>query len=156
MTPAEPTKRCPFCAEEILVAAVKCKHCGTDLTQAVAVRRTTAIKTWFNLAVFTALASWAAYSWWSYREHARTAEITENAKNYEADERYDRAVDALDRFRPASLSDAARLVGEDPLTCDRDPDTEGGICRWHFHGKWIRVYADGTKKGSRVLRIAHD
>lgn len=25
------TKRCPFCAEEILSAAVKCKHCGSNV-----------------------------------------------------------------------------------------------------------------------------
>lgn len=25
------TKRCPFCAEEILAAAIKCKHCGSML-----------------------------------------------------------------------------------------------------------------------------
>jgi hypothetical protein len=28
----EETKRCPFCAEEILVAAIRCKHCQADLT----------------------------------------------------------------------------------------------------------------------------
>jgi predicted amidophosphoribosyltransferase len=32
----EPTKRCPFCAEEILVAAKKCKHCGEFLARAKA------------------------------------------------------------------------------------------------------------------------
>ncbi|WP_337054083.1 superinfection immunity protein [Pseudoxanthomonas sp. USHLN014] len=26
------TKTCPFCAEEVLAAAVKCKHCGSALT----------------------------------------------------------------------------------------------------------------------------
>ncbi len=26
-----PTKVCPFCAEQILEAAIKCKHCGSDL-----------------------------------------------------------------------------------------------------------------------------
>lgn len=26
-----PTRMCPFCAEEILVAAVKCKHCGSNV-----------------------------------------------------------------------------------------------------------------------------
>lgn len=33
-TPMDPhaTRRCPFCAEEILAAAVKCKHCGSDLS----------------------------------------------------------------------------------------------------------------------------
>ncbi len=30
----EATKRCPFCAEQILAAAIKCKHCGSDLAQA--------------------------------------------------------------------------------------------------------------------------
>ena len=31
--PARDTKACPFCAEEILVAAIKCKHCGSDIPQ---------------------------------------------------------------------------------------------------------------------------
>jgi hypothetical protein len=29
--PARQTKTCAFCAEEILVAAIKCKHCGSDV-----------------------------------------------------------------------------------------------------------------------------
>jgi len=28
------TRACPFCAEQVLVAAVKCKHCGSDLATA--------------------------------------------------------------------------------------------------------------------------
>lgn len=26
-----PTKACPYCGEQILAVAVKCKHCGSDL-----------------------------------------------------------------------------------------------------------------------------
>lgn len=31
------TKSCPLCAEEILAAALKCKHCGSDIKAAVAI-----------------------------------------------------------------------------------------------------------------------
>ena len=30
------TKSCPFCAEPVLVAAIKCKHCGSDLSPSIA------------------------------------------------------------------------------------------------------------------------
>lgn len=29
--PVSTTKTCPFCAEDILVAAIKCKHCGSSV-----------------------------------------------------------------------------------------------------------------------------
>src|SRR6185295_8237815 len=28
---AEATKRCPYCGEQILAVAIKCKHCGSQL-----------------------------------------------------------------------------------------------------------------------------
>jgi predicted RNA-binding Zn-ribbon protein involved in translation (DUF1610 family) len=30
-TDKKPSKDCPFCGEEILVVAIRCKHCGSDL-----------------------------------------------------------------------------------------------------------------------------
>ncbi|WP_414540160.1 superinfection immunity protein [Stenotrophomonas forensis] len=30
--PARATKRCPFCAEDVLREAIKCKHCGSELS----------------------------------------------------------------------------------------------------------------------------
>ncbi len=32
LTQKREIKQCPFCAEDVLVSAIKCKHCGSDLS----------------------------------------------------------------------------------------------------------------------------
>jgi predicted nucleic acid-binding Zn ribbon protein len=45
-------KRCPFCAEEIQDAAVKCKHCGEFLDSAKATARTEPQLKWYFKGVY--------------------------------------------------------------------------------------------------------
>ena len=62
---SEPKKRCPFCAEEILAAAVKCKFCGSVLpaedkkSAGGYVRMPKAVFALALFFIFAALVTWA-------------------------------------------------------------------------------------------------
>jgi hypothetical protein len=66
------TKPCPFCAEEILVAAIKCKHCGSTLNASTAMpnpapaaRQTNAQRpTLGRDSIFALLVIGVATWWW--------------------------------------------------------------------------------------------
>ncbi len=48
-------KKCPFCAEEVNDAAVKCKHCGGDVSSVSPVKVNPLkrkINTWYVIAIF--------------------------------------------------------------------------------------------------------
>lgn len=45
MTENTQTKKCPFCGEDILAVATKCKHCGSDLSQVIAANEADALRT---------------------------------------------------------------------------------------------------------------
>lgn len=56
-----PCKACPYCAEPIMVAAVKCKHCGSDLSEAARIARSpTSPRLTIGRLFFTLVVCWMA------------------------------------------------------------------------------------------------
>ena len=55
------TKRCPYCGEEILAVAVKCKHCGSAIEgPAVTVKKQFGMRKPFKIAAVVIVALFAA------------------------------------------------------------------------------------------------
>jgi len=145
---AAATKRCPHCAEEIQAAATRCRYCHADFGADQAQRAVERVKTWFGLACLVGMVGlfiWAANSCNEFKKK-------EERDLADAFFKYRQAASALDKSKPASLQDATKLIGDDPLICRDEED--GAVCQWSFVGAGtIYVHADSKRNGARVRRV---
>jgi hypothetical protein len=165
-------KRCPFCAEEIQEAAVKCKHCGSMLAgpaapvmpavaaqRAVKTAQTNLIVAMLPIVILIGGSIYFVHSCqesWDESKAKSAQDAKQRAEKGKAD--YEKAKRALidTTATEGTLGNAIKAIGQDPLDCKRDEYNGEARCVWVFGEKQLTVVADSDKLGARVRRIQWD
>ena len=144
------TKECPFCAEEILARAIKCKHCGSDVGQAPlpsqedASARKRGPVGWAERRMTIAamgclIVLLLVVAWWSYM--SLTSESREIA-----------GLRANDEAAWTACQHAVRDRLLSPATASFPPGWRDGLTRL-FNQRTFRWYVDATNRMGGTARL---